>query len=226
MRAAIAKTMDSPIAVNSELSALHRMVAGYYSDKIARHGPTPLGVDWSCVPTQEMRFVQLLKVCDFVQPFSLNDIGCGYGALLHYLKKRHRRASIDYLGVDLSAAMITQAKRLFGKQPLTAFEAACHGTRLADYSVASGIFNVKLDQPLLAWEQFIAEALTQMNRTSLRGFAVNFLAPTSAHTRTVPELYYAAPNQWRTHCEQTFGARVEVLADYGMREYTLLVRPT
>ena len=81
------------------------------------------------------------------QPFSLNDIGCGYGALLSYLKKRHRRASIDYLGVDLSAAMITHAKRLFGDRPLTTFEAACHGTRVADYSVASGIFNVKLDQP-------------------------------------------------------------------------------
>lgn len=217
--------MASPIAVNSDLGALQRMVAGYYSDKVARHGPTPRGVDWSCLPTQEMRFVQLLKVCDFSQPLTLNDIGCGYGALISYMKKRHRRASIDYLGVDLSAAMIAHARRLFGDRPLTAFEAACHGTRVADYSVASGIFNVKLDQPLHAWEQFVADALQQMNRTSLRGFAVNFLTPPPTHTRAIPELYYAAPNQWRTHCEQTLGARVEVLSDYGMREYTLLVRP-
>ncbi|MBK6294389.1 MAG: class I SAM-dependent methyltransferase [Rhodoferax sp.] len=215
--------MASPSRQLGNLGALQRMVAGYYSDKIARHGPTPLGVDWSCQPTQEMRFVQLLKVCDFVQPFSLNDIGCGYGALLHYLKKRHRRASIDYLGVDLSAAMITQAKRLFGKQPLTAFEAACHGTRVAHYSVASGIFNVKLDQTHDVWEQFIADTLQQMNSTSLRGFAVNFLAPTR-RTPARPELYYAAPQQWRTYCEQALGARVELVCDYGMREYTLLVR--
>jgi len=30
---------------------------------------------------------------------------------------------------------------------------------------------------------------------------------------------------WRDYCERTFGASVEVLASYGMREYTLLVRP-
>jgi hypothetical protein len=28
-----------------------------------------------------MRFVQLLKLRDFMSPFSLNDLGCGYGAL-------------------------------------------------------------------------------------------------------------------------------------------------
>ena len=66
--------MISPTAVSSDLGALHRMVAGYYTDKVTRHGPTPLGVDWSCLPTQEMRFVQLLKLCDFSQPLSLNDI--------------------------------------------------------------------------------------------------------------------------------------------------------
>ncbi|MDP2369618.1 class I SAM-dependent methyltransferase [Rhodoferax sp.] len=223
MHAPIIKTMVSPIAVNSDLGALHRMVAGYYTDKVTRHGPTPAGVDWSCLPTQEMRFVQLLKLCDFSQPLSLNDIGCGYGALLSYLKKRHRHASIDYLGVDLSAAMITHAKRLFGDRPLTAFEAAPHGTRVADYSVASGIFNVKLDQPLATWEQLVADTLRRMSRSSVRGFAVNFLTPPPAQSRTIPELYYAPSQQWRTHCEQVLGARVEVLPDYGMREYTLLV---
>lgn len=213
----------SAAALGSDLSALQRMVAQYYTDKVTRHGPTPRGVDWSCQPTQDMRFVQLLKLCDFSQPFRLNDIGCGYGALLSYLKKRHRRANVDYLGVDLSAAMITHAQRLFGKRPLTSFEAACRATRVAHYSVASGIFNVKLDQTHDVWEQFIADTLQQMNSTSLRGFAVNFLTPPQ-HANPTPELYYAAPQQWRTYCEQALGARVELVCDYGMREYTLLVR--
>lgn len=211
------------MAADSDFDALHRMVAGYYTERVALHGATPLGVDWSCLPTQEMRFVQLLKLCDFSRAFSINDIGCGYGALLQYLKKRHRRATVDYLGVDLSAAMIAHAERRFHDRALTVFQVASHATRAAHYSVASGIFNVKLDQPLRTWERFIADALQRMSESSLRGFAVNFLAPAPIEGRAIPELYYAAPNRWRRHCEQTLGARVEVLADYGMREYTLLV---
>ncbi|MGN8544218.1 class I SAM-dependent methyltransferase [Bradyrhizobium sp. 13971] len=78
--------------------------------QIRRH---PARVDWSCQATQDLRFVQLLKLCDFSAPFSLNDIGCGYGALCAYLARRHPQAEIDYLGIDLSRAMISRARRRF-----------------------------------------------------------------------------------------------------------------
>jgi hypothetical protein len=48
--------------------------------KIRKFGATPLGVDWTCVSTQQLPFVQLLKLCD-TSPASLNDLGCGYGAI-------------------------------------------------------------------------------------------------------------------------------------------------
>ncbi|MGZ5195649.1 MAG: class I SAM-dependent methyltransferase, partial [Ramlibacter sp.] len=84
----------------------------YYTAKIARHGATPLGVDWESVPTQELRFVQLLKICDFASLVSLNDIGCGYGALLSLLDQR-APGKVDYLGLDLSPLMIAEARRLW-----------------------------------------------------------------------------------------------------------------
>ena len=52
---------------------------------MARTGCDALGVDWPNQGSQYLRFVQLLKICDFGQPISLNDFGCGYGALLEYL---------------------------------------------------------------------------------------------------------------------------------------------
>src|SRR5882757_7851008 len=73
-------------------------VEAYYSARVARYGATPLGVDWSCQATQSLRFVQLLKICDFSAPFSLNDLGCGYGALCAFLDTRYSEAGIDYLG--------------------------------------------------------------------------------------------------------------------------------
>ena len=206
------------------LETLHGEIDRYYTRKVEKYGPSPLGVDWSCVPTQEMRFVQLLKVCQFDAPLTLNDIGCGYGALLAYLSRRHRGKTIDYLGLDLSNAMIVQARRLWGRRAHTQFVVSSASPRIADYSIASGIFNVKLQQPLALWTQFVTTTLADMHATSRRAFAVNFLAPLPDDAPLVPEVYRVAPEVWRAHCEQTFGAKVEVLSSYGMNEFTLLVR--
>jgi hypothetical protein len=87
-------------------------VRDYYTSKVARHGPTPAGVDWPCARTQELRFAQLLRLCDFSAPFALNDLGCGYGALLAFLGRCHRGKQENYLGMDLSELMIRHASPL------------------------------------------------------------------------------------------------------------------
>src|SRR5580693_3571806 len=87
-------------------AVVHARTAEYYTQKVKAFGCTPFGVDWTCQPTQEMRFVQLLKLCDFSAPFSINDLGCGYGALVAFLYRRHAGCAIDYLGIDLSGEMV------------------------------------------------------------------------------------------------------------------------
>lgn len=208
----------------SPLAGLYQDIERYYTRKILTHGPTPAGVDWPCVPTQELRFVQLLKLCDTSAPCSLNDLGCGYGALLALLARRFRGRKIDYLGVDLSAAMIDRARQLWARRAHTEFAVGSQPPRVADYTLASGIFNVKLQQTRRQWARFVRATLDQMHAASRKGFAVNFLAPLPRGIEGAPELYRVAPGVWRRHCEQAFGAQVTVLQDYGMREYTLLVR--
>lgn len=212
--------------LQGSMEQLLSSVEQYYTQKLITHGATPLGVDWSCVPTQEMRFVQLLKLCNFSSPLTLNDVGCGYGALLAFLAKRYRVKTIDYLGMDLSPAMVTQARLLWSKRAHIAFAVGSKCPRVADYSVASGIFNVKLNQADELWEQFIIQTLADMSTSSRHGFAVNFLAPLPPAISGIPELYRAPADIWAAHCERTFRAKVEVIADYGMREYTLLIRKT
>ena len=225
---AVAITPADVPRLTSGLNQLFGQVGQYYSKKITTYGPTPFGVDWSCVPTQEMRFVQLLKICAFSggtnRAISLNDIGCGYGALLAFLDKRHRKKKIDYLGVDISPAMIAQARLRWKARAVTSFQVGSSGFRVADYSVASGIFNVKLTQPTAMWEKMIGYILSEMHTTSQRGFSVNFLTPMPDGTSHIPELYCAPPDVWCSYCQQTLGAQVEVVTGYGLREYTLLVR--
>ena len=206
------------------LADVYAGIERYYSARVAKYGATPPGVDWTCMPTQELRFVQLLKLCDFAEPFSLNDLGCGYGALLAYLARSHARANVDYLGIDLSAAMIRRARRLWRNHDQATFVVANDSRRIADYSVASGIFNVILDQPVRLWQHFVATTLSRMHATSRRGFAVNFMTRPARGKAARPGLYCISPEPWIRYCEQKLGAKVELITEYGLREFTLLAR--
>lgn len=213
------------MAAQDALALLRGGIDRYYSGKVARHGATPEGVDWTCEPTQQLRFVQLLRVCDFAAPFSLNDLGCGWGALLGFLRKRHRATRVDYLGIDLSAAMIDSARNAWPARKHVDFVAGHGCPRVADYSVASGLFNVRIEQPLELWERFVAETLRDLAAHSRRGFAANFLAVLPAGVAGKPELYRTRPEPWIDFCRRELGAGAQLLDAYGMREFTLLVRP-
>jgi SAM-dependent methyltransferase len=216
------------IALGSRVTeSVYSDVEAYYSARVAKYGATPLGVDWSCQATQSLRFVQLLKICDFSAPFTLNDIGCGYGALAAFLTIRYPEAKIDYLGLDLSRAMVSRARRRFSS-PDRRFLVRTASPRIADYSVASGIMNVSCGYSRAIWEGFVATILREMRRTSRLGFSVNFLSDTArAKTSAGPpveSLYRTSPEPWSHYCERDLGCSVETIDDYGMREFTLLVR--
>jgi cyclopropane fatty-acyl-phospholipid synthase-like methyltransferase len=79
-------------------------VAEYYATKLAEHGETPCGVDWNGEESQTLRFKQLCKIIDTSNYFSINDLGCGYGALYDFLAAKYEE--FFYLGIDVSESMI------------------------------------------------------------------------------------------------------------------------
>jgi SAM-dependent methyltransferase len=207
-----------------QLDEVYANISAYYTRKVSTYGATPLGVDWSCALTQELRFVQLLKLCSFAAPFSLNDLGCGYGALLSFLSRYHADIQVDYLGIDFSPAMIRRARRLSRGSSRARFVVGAISPRIADYSVASGIFNVQLDQPLDLWEHFVSKTLGDLHAHSRRGFAVNFIGLGPQADASRPGLYRTPAEPWMQYCEQKLGSSVELVANYGLREFTLVVR--
>ena len=74
----------------------------YYSRKITAFGASPQGVDWNGEESQLLRFAQLTQLID-TDSGTLNDWGCGYGALLDYLRRHH--PGIDYHGIDVAAVI-------------------------------------------------------------------------------------------------------------------------
>ena len=192
---------------------------GYFERTLAEHGPTARGVDWNGTDSQELRFEQLLRVRADDGPFSLNDYGCGYGALAGFLDERG--GDVDYRGFDVSPRMIEEARRLY---PQRTFATSADELEPADYTVASGVFNLRLEVDDAAWRDYVLETLETVDRLSTRGFAFNMLTSYSDEDRMRPDLYYGDPCFFFDHCKRRFSRHVALLHDYGLYEFTIVVR--
>lgn len=198
-------------------------VASYYAEKLAEHGDTPRGVDWNGEEGQTVRFEQLCKIIDPKTPhFSVNDLGCGYGALLDYLRDKH--ASCAYLGVDVSREMIDVAERRHAAADRARFITSAEPDQLADYGVASGIFNVRLARSNVEWLDYLQATLDVLYRTSRLGFAFNCLTSYADEDKKRDYLYYADPCKLFDLCKRRYSSQVALLHDYGLYEFTILVR--
>jgi SAM-dependent methyltransferase len=197
-------------------------VAHYYSEKLAQYGDTPRGVDWNGEESQTLRFEQLSKIVAGAGAFSLNDLGCGYGALLDFLSDRLPLAS--YLGIDVCKDMVAIARRRHQGHKQARFLTAAEPDRIADYGVASGVFNVRLGRNDAEWFDYLQGALDVLDRTSRRGFAFNCLTSYSDEDKKRDYLYYAAPCRLFDLCKRKYSRHVSLLHDYGLYEFTILVR--
>lgn len=197
-------------------------VADYYSAKLAEHGETPRGVDWNGQESQELRFAQLVKVIQQSTGFSLNDLGCGYGALLKYLNTGSQ--DFVYCGCDVSGDMVRAAQTRYANLSNASFVVASEPPKMADYGVAGGILNVRLGRSDEEWREYLQATLDVLDRTSSRGFAFNCLTSYSDADKMRDYLYYANPCEIFDMCKRRYSRQVALLHDYGLYEFTILVR--
>ena len=206
------------------MSGKLQAIETYYSNKINEHGASPKGVDWNGTNSQNIRFEQLCKIlpADHEQTFSLNDLGCGYAALIDYLKPQ--RPDFKYIGYDLSEKMIEHGVNRNKHFKNIEFQCSDNITVQSDFSVASGIFSVKLDESDDAWLNHIKSILHNIDTQSSKGFAFNCLTKYSDADKIMPHLYYADPAEIFHFCKQNYSRNVALLHDYDLYEFTILVR--
>lgn len=197
-------------------------VASYYSEKLAQHGETPRGVDWNGEESQSLRFEQLCKIVVTPETFSVNDLGCGYGALFDFLTNKY--GVFSYLGVDVSEDMVQAAMKRYQGNVQARFFTAAEPDSVADFGVASGIFNVRQGRSDAEWQCYIEATLDVLDRTSRLGFAFNCLTSYSDQDKKRDYLYYADPCLLFELCKRRYSRHVALLHDYGLYEFTILVR--
>ena len=195
----------------------------YFEERLTTHGATARGVDWNSETAQEIRFSQLAKVCSPTQPFSLLDYGCGYGALAGYLL-RQQLPMQAYVGYDVLESMVLKARETYADVPMARFTDRIEELQPVDFSIASGIFNLKLEVPAQAWTDYVVGELHKMDSLSQKGFSANFLTSYSDPEYMRPHLYYADPCFFFDYCKRHFSRNVALLHDYEVYDFTVIVR--
>ncbi len=208
--------------MNSEID-LHP-IQQYFSDRLKSFGATPQGADWNSPEAQQIRFAQLIQVCNTAEAFSILDYGCGYGALADYLTQQGFR--FQYLGFDILPEAIAVATQTHQALRNCRFTSAASELEPADYVVESGIFNIRLHHAEPSWTEYVLATLEKMHALSRKGFAFNMLTAYSDPEYRKEHLYYADPCFYFDYCKRHFSRNVALLHDYNLYDFTILVRKT
>jgi SAM-dependent methyltransferase len=198
----------------------------FYKEQLELYGTTAQGVNWKNEEAQVVRFIQILKILENEsESFSINDLGCGYGALAPFMLKAGFQNFV-YRGYDLSKDMIEKAKETYRDISQASFYTIQKTQEMeeADYCVASGIFNKKLSLKEFEFLSYILETLEIMNEKSKKGFAFNMLTSYSDKDKQREDLYYANPSFIFDYCMRNFSRNVALLHDYKAYDFTILVR--
>ena len=197
----------------------------FYNDHLKKFGSTAQGVGWKNIDAQRIRFQQLCKIINPpAKRFSINDLGCGVGNLIDFLNEGHEEFS--YHGYDVMDEMIQNATSRYRHLTRATFKViqSAAEMKVADYTVSSGIFNIRFDCDDTTWLDYVLQTLSQMNEKSNEGFAFNMLTKYSDRELMKNELYYADPAFLFDHCKRNFSRNVALLHDYDLYDFTILVR--
>ncbi|MEW6240725.1 MAG: class I SAM-dependent methyltransferase [Chloroflexota bacterium] len=201
-----------------------KKLAQYFTEKLEAFGATAKGVDYNGPEAQEVRFEQLVKVIDSSRPFRVVDYGCGYGAMFDFIQKKGWE--FEYYGIDLIEKMVIAGREAHAAYPNAHFTTQESGLPEADYLLAGAIFNIKMETPYDEWRGMVTDTLRRMDRLCTKGFSFNMLTSYSDADRMAqrPDLFYGDPLFFFDFCKRNFSRNVALLHDYGIYDFTILVR--
>lgn len=190
-----------------------RRVLERYDRRLAELGPVPEALGWT-------KNRHVLRYAMLVDPWSLADasvldFGCGFGDMYDYC--RRVVPTTRYSGIDVNPALIAAGQKKYPDADLRAMDVFRTAVDESwDVVVASGVFNLKLDDN---WS-FIASAFDWFASHSRRGFAANFLSNRVEYE--LEDTFHADPPRV-LELAYRYSNRVQLRNDYMPFEFTVYV---
>jgi trans-aconitate methyltransferase len=165
----------------------------------------------------------IFRMIDSDGEFTLLDVGCGPGLGLGFLEERYGQLAGRYCGVDVSDALLSEARKLWPRhQFLNRDIIADPLPQLAyDFTAINGVLTCKYTLSHEAMESF-AMALLEMAWKSTRvAMSFNVMSPHVDWMRD--DLFHWPLDRAMAFCVSKMSRNVNIIADYGLYEYTLQV---
>lgn len=207
-------------------SSLLLPVTAAYRRRLGQCGPTPKGAFWVSQHTVSKRFDILSRAFDPTDMaqgnVTIRDYGCGYGAFFDYLKSKPIMNDSRYIGYDITQSMLDACEKRI-KDTRAEFRHSAKPATRADYSIVSGTFNLKLDAEDQTWIDYVHASLVLLWETTDRAIAFNMLDRRQFDPE-IQGLYYADHLSMLSFCREALSPNVEVIEDYGLPDFTIIVR--
>jgi SAM-dependent methyltransferase len=198
-------------------------IAYVFDHRVRKYGGTPAGVLWKNTDGQQLRFEILAGILDEIEladPVSINDFGCGYGAMFDFFSTFPGLSRLNYTGYDISKEMIDTAERRIQDRRAT-FKQAALIDQSADFTFVSGTYNLKIIVEEKPWNAYVKASLSQLWERSHKGLAFNMLD--SNHPNKGKDLYFAEAADFMDFC-RGLTTNITLIDDYPLHEWTIFLR--
>ncbi|MDA1088698.1 MAG: class I SAM-dependent methyltransferase [Proteobacteria bacterium] len=199
-------------------------VLASFEKRVAQFGADPRSAFWKDEEWQKRRYDILSRLFDKPDRqggVSITDFGCGYGAFFDYLKDRPVMNDSRYIGIDMSAAMIEEAKANI-IDPRASFQRHLIATETTDYTFVCGTYNMNLGADREEWANYVKASLEQLWSRTTKAMGFNMLR------HDAPEqyrgLYYADGMEFVKFCNETLSSDVAYTDDRPLPDWTILIR--
>ena len=216
--------MDTHHHVLHDASRLLAPVVHAYNRRYRQYGASPHGVFWKDAEFQRRRYENLITIfddADHAGGLTIHDFGCGYGAFFDFLKDRPVMYRSRYIGTEISEPLVAAARERIDDQR-TYFVRALSATETADYTFASGTFNMHMRADEADWLAYVKASLAQLWERSRKGLAFNMLRHDAPEKFC--DLYYADAELFREFCLQEFSTNVRLTNDDPLPDWTIFVQ--
>ena len=177
-----------------------------YYQRFLKYGAKPEGSFWFSKSRQESRFKIILnEICKINKSgkIDLADVGCGYGALVTYLKSSLIRKGFQYSGYDVSEGLINQCKQEF-REPWVDFSVGTYPNVIKQYCVMSGTYNMAATVNIVQWEKYVLSSILKCWQKTSRAMVFNLqIAKKTKITKEM--IFYAERDRILDFCVTSLG---------------------
>ena len=177
-----------------------------YFERFMKYGAKPQGSFWASKLRQDKRFDIILSEINKIEKsknFELSDIGCGYGALVNYIRSSGVSSNVRYSGYDISQGLINHCKSKY-LEDWANFSVGTYPREITPYCVMSGTYNLSATLDIIEWERYVLSSILRCWEQTSRAMIFNLqIAKNSQITEEM--IFYAERDSILNFCLSSLG---------------------